>query len=65
VSVAILEVSALIIFEEVSDVMGAIVESFETVVVSAPVESELEEPPLQAAKNAETHTIIRNFFILI
>jgi len=65
VSVVILVVS-VVILDIVS--AGAIVESFVTVVVvevESFVVSVLEEPPLQDARNAETQTIIRNFFILI
>jgi hypothetical protein len=64
VSVAILEVSADIVWL-VSAAIGAAVVSVATVVVVSVVVSVDEEPPLQAAKNAETQTIINNFFILI
>ncbi|HSQ43946.1 MAG TPA: hypothetical protein VLM16_03055 [Ginsengibacter sp.] len=61
VSADILVVSADILDE--SEAIGAIVESFVTVVESEEV-SVVEEPP-QAASNAEVQTITSNFFILI
>jgi hypothetical protein len=66
VSVAIFDVSA-IIFVVVSGVAaGAIVDvSVDIVDVESLVVSVVEEPPLQAAKNAEMQTITNNFFILI
>jgi hypothetical protein len=57
-------VESIIIFDE-SDAIGAIVESLVTVVVESEFVSVLEEPPLQAANNAEAQAITNNFFILI
>jgi hypothetical protein len=55
VSLAILDVSAALILEV----------SVETLVVESVFTSVLEEPPLQAAKNAEIERTISTFFILI
>jgi len=55
VSVAILDVSGVLI----------LVESLVTVVVESVFTSVLDEPPLQAANNAEIERTISTFFILI